>query len=78
MKIPPLATDEELIKLTMPCLVMAAENDISFPGQPMLERVTNTISNPETELLQGSRHCPPTTPGFRRWLAERMGAFLNE
>jgi pimeloyl-ACP methyl ester carboxylesterase len=77
LKVPPLASDNELKKLTMPCLIMAAEYDISFPGRRLLERVINAIPGSETELLKDSRHCPPTTPEFRRWLAERMNSFLN-
>jgi len=77
LKIPPLASDNELKKLTMPCLIVAAEYDISFPGRRLLERVINAIPGSETELIKDSRHCPPTTPEFRRWLAERMISFLN-
>lgn len=77
LKIPPLASDDELKNLSMPCLILAAENDISFPGRLLLERIMNVIPGSETELLQGSRHCPPTTPEFRHWLAERMITFLN-
>ncbi|MCC5905192.1 MAG: alpha/beta hydrolase [Balneolaceae bacterium] len=77
LKIPPLASDNELKKLTMPCLIVAAEYDISFPGRRLLERVINAIPGSETELIKDSRHCPPTTPEFRRWLAKRMISFLN-
>jgi len=31
----------------------------------------------EKELIPGSRHCPPTTDAFRRWLADRIGGFLT-
>ncbi len=77
LKIPPLASDEELIKMTMPCLVIGAENDISFPGHKVIERAKKHIPNVETELIRNSRHCPPTTPEFRNWLGERVKTFIK-
>lgn len=75
-KIPPLATDEELKKLTMPCLIIGAENDISFPGNEVIMRSKNLIPNVETELIKGSRHSPPTTMEFRSWLKNRVKEFI--
>lgn len=68
MKIPPLATDVELSKLTMPVLVVATEHDISFPGEAVIDRLQGKIPNLQTELLKGAKHSPPTTPEFREWL----------
>jgi len=76
--IPPLASDEELKKLIMPCLIIGAENDISFPGGNVIKRVNNHIRNVETELIIGSKHCPPTTPEFRNWLGTRIRTFIKE
>lgn len=76
--IPSVATDEELQKLKMPVLAIAAENDLSFPGVPLVERVQEHIPNVETELLEGARHSPPTTDEFRRWLADRVTNFLTK
>lgn len=73
LKIPPLASTEELERLTMPCLVMGAEHDISFPGGKVIERVQAHIPGVQTELIRGSLHSPPTTPEFRKWLGERIG-----
>lgn len=75
--IPPVASDEELSALSMPCLVMAAEHDISFPGGPLVERATAHIPHVETELIRGSRHSPPTTDAFRTWMADRITAFVD-
>lgn len=72
MKIPPLATDVELSKLTMPVLVVAAEHDISFPGEAMIDRLQGKVPNLKTELLKGAKHSPPTTPEFREWLYKRV------
>jgi pimeloyl-ACP methyl ester carboxylesterase len=72
LKIPPLASDEELQRLTMPCLVIGAEEDISFPGRELIARVKGVIPHVQTELLEKSKHSPPTTPEFREWLTERI------
>jgi pimeloyl-ACP methyl ester carboxylesterase len=75
--IPPIASDAELNALSMPCLVMAAEHDISFPGGPLVERAASQIPHVDTELIQGSRHSPPTTDAFRAWLADRITVFVD-
>jgi pimeloyl-ACP methyl ester carboxylesterase len=74
--IPPVASDAELNALSMPCLIMAAEHDISFPGGPLIERAASQIPQVETELIQNSRHSPPTTDAFRTWMADRITAFV--
>jgi len=75
LKIPPLASPEDLERLTMPCLVIGAEHDISFPGGKVIERVQAHIPGVQTELIRDSLHSPPTTPEFRKWLGERIGTF---
>lgn len=77
LKIPPLASDDELKNLRMPCLVIGAEKDISFPGEQVIKRVKAHIPNIETELIEGSKHSTPTTPEFRSWLAERIKTFIK-
>lgn len=76
LKIPPLASEEELKNLTMPSLVIGAENDISFPGDKVIERAKDHIPNVQTELIKGSRHCPPTTLEFRNWLSKCVKTFI--
>lgn len=76
LKIPPLASDEELKRLTMPYLIIGAENDISFPGKDVITRSENQILNIETELIKNSKHSPPTTPEFRSWLDIRVKKFI--
>jgi len=75
--IPPVASDADLNALSMPCLIMAAEHDISFPGGPLIDRVESHIPDVETELIRGSRHSPPTTDAFRTWMANRITAFVG-
>jgi len=77
LKIPPLATDEELEGLSVPCLVIGAEDDLSFPGDKIIERVESHIPIVETELIKNSKHSPPTTPEFRHWLANRVKKFID-
>ncbi|NBC25625.1 MAG: alpha/beta fold hydrolase [Bacteroidetes bacterium] len=76
-KIPPVAPDEQLEQLKIPSLVMGADEDISFPGDKMVERAANHIHNTETELIDNCKHCPPTTPDFRQWLFNRVNGFIN-
>jgi 2-hydroxy-6-oxonona-2,4-dienedioate hydrolase len=76
-RIPPLASDEELRALRVRTLVLGGDEDISFPGVAMVDRVSALVAGAETELLEGCRHCPPTTPEFRQWLAQRVSSFLE-
>jgi 2-hydroxy-6-oxonona-2,4-dienedioate hydrolase len=76
MRIPPLATDEQVKALTMPTLVLGAADDISFPGRPMVERINALLPHAETEIIPDCKHCPPTTPEFRNWLAQRLSRFF--
>lgn len=74
MKIPPLATDEELSRLNMPVLMIGAEYDISFPGKALIARLQSNVSSLQTELIEGGKHSPPTTPEFREWLYKRVSS----
>lgn len=76
-RIPPLATDQELQQLESPTLVLAGDQDISFPGHAVKERVSRLIPNVDAEILQNCKHCPPTTDEFRDWLGERLIRFLE-
>lgn len=75
-RVPPLASDEALRSLTVPTLVLGGDQDISFPGHAMVQRVRSLVPGVEAEVMTQCRHCPPTTPEFRAWLADRVTAFL--
>jgi 2-hydroxy-6-oxonona-2,4-dienedioate hydrolase len=75
-RVPPLATDTDLRELKVRTLVFGAAADISFPGHAMVERVRRLVPDAEVELLRECKHCPPITPEFRSWLAERVTTFL--
>lgn len=77
LKIPPVASDKELENLSIPCLVIGAEHDISFPGDKVIERAETLIPKVETELIKESKHSPPTTSQFRQWLGERVKTFIS-
>lgn len=77
IRIPPTATEAELASIKCPTLVLAAENDASFPGATLIARVQRALPSAEVELIEGSRHCPAFTPEFRGWLADRVGRFLD-
>ncbi|MDP1829148.1 MAG: alpha/beta hydrolase [Archangium sp.] len=78
MTVPMLAKPEELKGFTAPTLVLAADNDVSFPGQKVLDRAVELFpSLAGTELIKGSLHCPPTTDEFRAWLGGRITSFMQ-
>ena len=78
MKIPMIAKPEELKALTAPTLVIAAENDVSFPGRQLMARAEQLFPKLQgTELIPGSNHCPPTTDTFRSWVSTRITTFLT-
>ncbi|HVJ92623.1 MAG TPA: alpha/beta fold hydrolase [Labilithrix sp.] len=73
---PPLFSPESFAEFKRPTLVFGAEQDVSFPGRPLLSRINVLIPHAETELLEGSRHAPPTNDAFRRRMAERITRFV--
>lgn len=79
MKVPPLATVEELKAFTAPTLVIGGDKDLSFPGEKLLARAKELFSGLRaTELVKDCQHCPPTTDEFRGWLAQRLVTFLKD
>ena len=76
MRIPPLSTDADLRKLTMPVLALGAADDISFPGDSVVRRIKAVLPHADAEVIPACKHCPPTTPEFRAWLAHRLTAFF--
>lgn len=78
MRMPPLAKDGDFSSVKCPVLVFGAENDLSFPGAPLLKRVCELMPHAEVELLKGSKHCPPFTDEFRSQMAARIERFLRD
>lgn len=77
-RIPPLASDADLKQLNTPTLVLAADQDISFPGKRVVERVNRLVPNVHAEIIPDCKHCPPSTDEFREWLAKRITDFLKQ
>lgn len=78
MRIPALVQPDELRAFQAPTLVIAADNDVSFPGSVLLDRAKTIFGRPiETELLENCTHSPPTTPEFRAFLSGRIARFLD-
>ena len=77
MKVPTLATTAEFKGFQRPVLVIAADEDVSFPGDKVIARARVLFGDAvDTELLQGCKHSPPTTDAFRAFLSARLLAFL--
>lgn len=77
MRIPPLATAERVSAIRCPVLVFAADEDLQFPGSALLQRVKELLPHAETELIEGSKHCPPFTAEFRNGFGHRVEQFLG-
>jgi 2-hydroxy-6-oxonona-2,4-dienedioate hydrolase len=78
MTIPMLAKPEELKALAAPTLVIAADDDVSFPGDKLIARAAELFPKlAGTELIKDCRHSPPTTPEFRAWLTGKISTFLS-
>ncbi|MDH5654445.1 MAG: alpha/beta hydrolase [Spirochaetia bacterium] len=78
MTVPKLATKKELIHFQSPAYVLAAGEDISFPGQKLIEKSKKIFPNlVKTELLKNSKHSPPTTDEFRKWMAGQIAEFIG-
>ncbi len=79
MRVPTLATAEELARLAAPVLVIAGDQDYSFPGDKAIPRAKQLFPTlAATELVESCKHCPPTTPQFRQWLSSRIESFLAQ
>jgi len=63
--VPPLVTDDDLAKLTAPVGIMAADRDVSFPGEQLLERARSLFPNlVVAELVADSNHIPAFDGSF--------------
>lgn len=77
MRIPPLASDQDLSEINVPLLVLAGDQDISFPGDKLKDRLSVLCQGADIEVLKDCKHCTPSTPEFRRWLADRLDKFFS-
>ena len=78
MRVPKLATPEELAAFKAPTLVMAGDQDVNFPGDKLATRAKQLFGNlASVEIIPNCNHCPPTTPEFHEWLAGRVRGLLE-
>ncbi len=77
LKVPPLAKTDSLRKFKNPALIIGGSDDISFPGDKLINRAKELMPQAEVELIANCRHVPPTTDEFRSWLSERITKFLS-
>lgn len=64
--LPRAATKEELSQFDAPTMVFAAEDDIFFPGEAVVDRARKIVPNlVSAEILEGCRHVP-SREGFAR------------
>lgn len=75
-RIPPCAREADVQGYRGPSLVVAADDDVSFPGAALLERAAALLPGAETELLEECKHSPAFDDAFRTWLAARVERFL--
>lgn len=65
--VPPLVIPSDFNELTSPVYVFAADEDVSFPGQPLIERCEQLFPNlVGSHLLANSKHCPSFQPSERQ------------
>lgn len=76
MRVPPLATPEQLAAYRGPVLVLGGDADVHFPGAALAARARELFPQAEAEVLAGCKHSPPTDEAFRAENAARIGAFL--
>lgn len=75
-RMPKPVTGRELAGYRGPTLVMAAENDLLFPGRDVLARAAEAIpGRVDAELLEGQRHVPSREALGR--VSERILRFLE-
>ena len=78
LRVPPPSTREELAGFRGPVQVIAADDDVHFPGPALLARAKEVFANVvDTELIEGCKHAPPFEDAFRERLSTRIAGFLE-
>ena len=73
----PFVRRKDVRDFRTPTLIIAADNDLSFPGANLIKRAKILLPHAQTHLLKRSRHIPPLTEEFRRDMAEQVTRFLT-
>jgi len=72
------ATPEEMAGFTAPKLIIGADEDICFPGEPLRKRCREVFPEPlEFKMLSNSKHSPSMKEEALNALVREIGEFLN-
>jgi len=76
--VPPLIKQQDLASLNAPVFVIAADKDLSFPGEPLITRSYSIFPNMVgAHLLKESHHSPSFHPDDRQRFAKTFEAALH-
>jgi 2-hydroxy-6-oxonona-2,4-dienedioate hydrolase len=78
LPLPPLGTPEPLLAFRRPTLIMAASDDITGPGRPLLARAAQLFPHATLQLPENHKHVPPTDQASRARLCARLTRFFLE
>lgn len=79
LRVPPLATKEQLAGFKGPVQIFGADGDVSFPGGPAIARAKEVFANvADAHLFEDTRHSPPFDDAFRERLCARIASFLEQ
>lgn len=77
MRVPRLSREGEFSSLACPVHVIAASQDVSFPGEALIRRARVLFPTlAHVEVLEGAKHSPPTTPEFRVAFSAKIASLL--
>jgi 2-hydroxy-6-oxonona-2,4-dienedioate hydrolase len=77
MRVPPLATPEQLRGYCRPVQVFGASDDVHFPGPALLARAREVFPRVVDAELLDCKHTPPFDDPFRERLCGRIASFLQ-
>lgn len=76
--VPPLVHDKSFQDFKAPVYVIAADRDVSFPGEKLIQRCKTLFPNlVGTHLLKNSNHCPSFLPEDRKNMRKVMSEAIN-
>lgn len=78
VRVPKVLSTETTAAYRGPVLAFGAADDLSFPGGPLVARISELFPGAETRLIPDCRHCPPFDDAFRTSLADEVLTFLRE
>ena len=76
-RVPPNVKPEQFAAFKGRVFAIGADDDVHFPGPPMIARAKHLFPRLQTELLVDCKHNPPSTPAFWNPVLDRITAFLQ-